>query len=164
VDGWPELTIGEVARRAGVATSSIRYYESIGLLPEPARLHGQRRYDADVLGRLAFIGVAQNAGFKLAEIKDLVHSADGMDDMGRHMRVLSSRKLREVEALLEHTQAMKGWLEVAKGCGCSTPDECALFPAPGDVPAVPDLALKVQLRGTSKNCRRHPSRPGLGAT
>ena len=39
-----ELTIGEVARRAGVATSSIRYYESIGLLPEPDRLHGQRRW------------------------------------------------------------------------------------------------------------------------
>ena len=67
-----ELTIGEVARRAGVATSSIRYYESIGLLPEPDRLHGQRRYDAGVLGRLAFIGVAQSAGFKIAEIMELV--------------------------------------------------------------------------------------------
>src|SRR5215207_9757921 len=105
VDEWPELTIGEVARQAGLATSSIRYYESIGLLPAPARLHGQRRYDADVLGRLAFIGVAQNAGFKLAEIKDLVIGVDGTEGMGRQMRVLSSRKLREVEALLEHTKA-----------------------------------------------------------
>ena len=77
-----ELTTGEAARRAGVATSLIRYYESIGLLPEADRLHGQRRYDADVLGRLAFIGVAQSAGFKLAE----------------HIRALSSRKLDEVEA------------------------------------------------------------------
>src|SRR5215203_6863759 len=100
VNDWPELTIGEVARKAGVATSSIRYYESIGLLPAPARLHGQRRYGTDVLGRLAFIGVAQSAGFKLTEIKDLVDGVDGTDGMASQMRALSSRKLEEVTALL----------------------------------------------------------------
>src|SRR5215210_1026562 len=100
VDDWPELTIGEVARKAGTATSSIRYYESIGLLPPPARLHGQRRYGPDVLGRLAFIGVAQSAGFRLSEIKDLVHGTDSADGMAGQMRSLSSRKLDEVEALL----------------------------------------------------------------
>src|SRR4051812_30699653 len=68
----PELTIGEVARRAGVATSQIRYYERIGMLPPPERLSGQRRYAPDVLGRLTFIGVAQSAGFKLREIKALM--------------------------------------------------------------------------------------------
>ena len=47
------------------------YYERIGLLPEPDRLHGQRRYGADMLGKLGFIGVAQSAGFKLREIKEL---------------------------------------------------------------------------------------------
>ena len=61
MNGFPELTIGEVARRAGVATSSIRYYERIGLLPKPDRSGGQRRYDAEVLGKLGFIGVAQSA-------------------------------------------------------------------------------------------------------
>ena len=76
------LTIGEVALKAGVATPSIRYYESIGLLPEPDRLHGQRRYDEQVLGRLAFVGVAQSAGFKLEEIKELMRSVDGADGMG----------------------------------------------------------------------------------
>ena len=68
--------------------------ESIGLLPEPDRLHGQRRYDAGVLGRLAFIGVAQSAGFKLAEIMELV---------------------------VERTRAMKGWLEVAQAAGAPPP-------------------------------------------
>ena len=58
MDDWPELTIGEVARKAGVATSSIRYYESIGLLPAPARLHGQRRYGTDVLG-LSLIHISE---------------------------------------------------------------------------------------------------------
>src|SRR5918994_5864773 len=50
--------------------SQICYYESIGLLPEPDRLYGQRRYDTDVLGRLALIVVVQSAGFKLSEIND----------------------------------------------------------------------------------------------
>ena len=89
-----ELTIGEVARRAGVATSLIRYYESIGLLPEPDRLHGQRRYDTDVLGRLAFIGVAQSAGFKLSEIKDLVGGIDDGDGLSDRIRSLSSPQAR----------------------------------------------------------------------
>jgi MerR family redox-sensitive transcriptional activator SoxR len=152
MDGFPELTIGEVARRAGVATSSIRYYERIGLLPQPERLGGQRRYDANVLGRLGFIGIAQGAGFKLGEIKELIRGVDG-NGLGEQMRSLSSRKLDEVEALLERTKAMKGWLEVAKECGCATPAECALFPAPGEAPMKPEMALRV-IRVKGRDCRR----------
>lgn len=155
MDDWPELTIGEVARKAGVATSSIRYYESIGLLPAPARLHGQRRYGTDVLGRLAFIGVAQSAGFKLTEIRDLVHGVDGGDGMASQIRALSSRKLAEVNALLERTKAMKGWLEVAKDCGCQTPDECALFPSSEVTSVDTDRALTI-LHVSGKDCRRAP--------
>ena len=156
MDEFPELTIGEVARRAGVATSSIRYYERIELLPPPERVGGQRRYDADVLGKLGFIGVAQSAGFKLREITELVEGIDGGDGMAGQMRSLSSRKLGEVEALLERTKAMKGWLEVAKECGCETPDECALFPAPGDEVTDIDLALTlVHVKGG--DCRRQPA-------
>ena len=150
MDGFPELTIGEVARRAGVATSSIRYYERIGILPKPAREAGQRRYDADVLGKLGFIGVAQSAGFKLREIKELI---DGADGLGGPMRSLSSQKLDEVEALLERTKAMKGWLEVAQECRCATPAECALFPAPGDEHPGGDLALQVVMVD-GNDCRR----------
>jgi MerR family transcriptional regulator, redox-sensitive transcriptional activator SoxR len=156
MDGFPELTIGEVARRAGVATSAIRYYERIGLLPAPDRLGGQRRYDAAVLGKLGFIGVAQSAGFKLREIKALIDGIDGASGMGEQMRSLSSQKLEEVEALLERTNAMKGWLEVAKQCGCASPAECALFPAPGEEPLAPDLALRV-IRVEGKDCRRPPA-------
>ena len=147
----PELTIGEVARRAGIATSSIRYYERVGLLPPPERVHGQRRYDADVLGKLGFIGVAQSAGFKLREIKDLIDGVDSADGMAEQMRSLSARKLDEVEVLLEQTKAMKGWLEVAKECGCATPAECALFDAPGEDGGDYRLAL---VRVDGKDCRR----------
>jgi MerR family transcriptional regulator, redox-sensitive transcriptional activator SoxR len=153
MDGSPNLTIGEVARRAGVATSSIRYYERIGLLPDPGRESGQRRYDADVLGKLAFIGVAQSAGFKLREIKELVDGVDGSGDLGRRMRSLSAQKLDEVEALLERTKAMKGWLEVAKECGCTSPSECALFPAPGEAALGPERALQL-VRVEGRDCRR----------
>jgi MerR family redox-sensitive transcriptional activator SoxR len=153
MDDFPQLTIGEAARRAGVATSSIRYYERIGLLPQPERLHGQRRYDAEVLGKLGFIGVAQSAGFKLREIKELIDGVDGADGMSRQMRSLSSQKLDEVEALLERTKAMKGWLETAMQCGCATPAECALFPAPGEQPADAEFPLRV-IRVDGKSCRR----------
>src|SRR3954464_3234268 len=153
MDEWPELTIGEVARRAGVAASSIRFYESIGLLPEPDRLHGQRRYRADVLGKLAFIGVAQSAGFKLSEIGDLVHGIDE-GGMAGEMRSLSARKLDEVKALLERTNAMKGWLEVATACTCETPAECTLFAGAGESAA--DLALTVT-HVAGRGCRRVPA-------
>jgi MerR family transcriptional regulator, redox-sensitive transcriptional activator SoxR len=152
VDESPELTIGQVARKAGVAPSSIRYYESIGVLPQPDRLHGQRRYGPEVLGKLAFIGVAQTAGFKLSEIKDLVESVDARDGMAGRMRSLSSRKLEEVEILLARTRAMKGWLEVSTNCGCSTPDECTLFEAPGNA----DVALAV-IEIKPGDCRRTPA-------
>ena len=148
-----EMTIGQVAEKAAVATSSIRYYESIGLLPVPERLHGQRRYGSEVLGRLAFIGVAQSAGFKLREIKQLVDEVDVGDGMADQMRALSRKKLEEVAALLERTKARKGWLEVAKECGCQTPDECALFPGPGEEPVDPDFALRL-VHVTGADCRR----------
>ncbi|HEX8855280.1 MAG TPA: MerR family transcriptional regulator [Thermoleophilaceae bacterium] len=156
MDGFRELTIGEVARRAGVATSSIRCYERIGLLPQPERTHGQRRYGTEVLGKLGFIGVAQSAGFKLREIKELIDGVDSADGMGEQMRSLSSRKLEEVEALLERTKAMKGWLETAKQCGCASPTECALFPVPGEEAADADWSLRVvQVKGD--DCRRPPA-------
>lgn len=69
------------------------------------------------------------------------------------MRLISSRKLDEVEALLERMTAVKRWLEAGQGCGCATPAECTLFPATGEDRAEADLALRVvQVTGTS--CRR----------
>jgi len=153
MEEFSELTIGEVARRAGVATSSIRYYERIALLPEPERVGGQRRYTTDVLGKLGFIGVAQSAGFKLAEIKELIEGVDSAGGMGEQIRVLSTRKLDEVEALLERTKAMKGWLEVARECGCASPSECTLFPAEGEDLEDADLALRL-VSVDGKDCRR----------
>ena len=69
-----QLAIGDVAERAGMSTSRIRYYEGRGVLPEPERTAGQRRYTDDVLRRLAIIDAAQRVGFTLEEIRDLLGS------------------------------------------------------------------------------------------
>lgn len=116
---------------------------------------GQRRYGIDVLGKLGFIGVAQRAGFKLAEIKELIAGVDSGGGMSDSIRSLSARKLDEVEELLRHTMAMKGWLEVAKECGCTSPAECALFPSPGEQAGTGTQTLEL-VRVSGKDCRRPP--------
>jgi MerR family redox-sensitive transcriptional activator SoxR len=113
------LLIGELAQRAGLATSAIRYYESIGLLPEPYRVSGQRRYGDDTLKRLEFIAAAQHAGFTLREITEL---SDRFD-----VRGLAQRKLPEVKAELKQARDRKRWLDTAAECACGSPDECTLF-------------------------------------
>ena len=128
------MRIGEVARRAGVRVSLIRYYEEIGLLPEPERLSGQRRYDDSVRRRLAVIDVAQRAGLSLSEIRDLIEH--GNDPMSKRLRELAERRLPEIDALIERAQKVRTWLETATGCGCQTIDECALF----DDRALPAMA------------------------
>jgi MerR family redox-sensitive transcriptional activator SoxR len=138
---------------AGVAASAIRYYESLGLLPEPEREHGQRRYDDEVIGRLSFIGVAQQAGLSLAEIKLLTSNIDQGAGLGGPIRSLTAGKLPEVKALIERATAMKGWLEIASECECATPEECALFPEPGERERATNFAIEV-VRVPGTHCRR----------
>jgi MerR family transcriptional regulator, redox-sensitive transcriptional activator SoxR len=121
------MTIGQVAARAGVKASTIRYYEQIGVLPEPARSSGQRRYGVDVLRRLAIVGVAQRAGFSLDEVAQLLATGDGHGPAHETIQALAERKLPEMDALIERAQAVRGWLELARACQCSTLDACALF-------------------------------------
>ena len=85
------LTIGEVAHRSGVAPSAIRYYESLGLIPAPPRLHGERRYPDEVFASLAFIAVAQAAGFTLREIQVWSAHSEGGSSLAETMQVLASR-------------------------------------------------------------------------
>jgi MerR family redox-sensitive transcriptional activator SoxR len=138
------LTIGEVAARAGVNTSRIRYYERVGVLPKPERTSGQRRYSEDVLNRLAIVDVAQRAGLSLDEIRDLT----GPDNHGAHagarIRELAENKLPDIEALIARAQAVKAWLQVARSCDCATVDICRLFTDPAIAP--PPSATKLELR------------------
>ena len=121
-----ELTISEVARRAGLRPSAIRYYESIGLLPAPRRESGRRRYDASLLQQLAVIQLAQGAGFSVAEIKRLFYDFEADTPASERWQALATQKLDEVEALIARAQEMKRLLEECLlKCRCLSLEECA---------------------------------------
>ena len=121
-----EMSIGEVARRAGVRTSALRYYESVGVLPAPRRVSGRRRYDGEVLDLLAIVRVAQQAGFTVAEIRTLLHGFSADTPPSARWRALASRKLPEVEALIERALGMKRLLERGLRCDCLRLEDCEL--------------------------------------
>lgn len=121
------LSIGEVALRAGLNPSAIRYYERIGLLPDAERVSGQRRYDESVLGRLAVIEFAQRAGFTLAETRTLLSGFSAKVPPSARWRSLAHRKLPEVEALIARASGMKRLLEEGLECECLSLEECGLL-------------------------------------
>jgi len=127
------FTIGEIARQARLKTSAIRYYESVGLLPEPERESGQRRYGAETLRRLQVIDVAKRAGFSLDEARVLLATGHGGPPAHAQLRELAERKLPEVDELIERARAMRAWLVSASACDCETLDVCGLFDTPGPV-------------------------------
>lgn len=121
------MRIGEVASRSGFSPSAIRYYESVGVLPEPERVAGRRHYEPDVLRRLEILAIAQRAGFSLEEIKGLFAEDGG--HAGTALRRLATRKIDDLEALIANAEAMRDWLRAAQSCDCATLDACALFAA-----------------------------------
>jgi len=115
------LAIGEVARRAGLAPSALRYYERLGLLPAPGRASGRRRYDAAILQRLSVIGFARECGFSLREIGQLFAGKPYSETL----RGLALRKLDEVAHAIERFHAMRALLNSALRCRCLTLEQCA---------------------------------------
>ena len=124
------MSIGEVAQRAGLRPSTLRYYESIGVLPTPERENGRRRYDGEVLrkvlDRLAVVRVAQQAGFTISEIRMLLDGFSEDTPPSERWRVLARKKLPEIEALVERALGMKNLLERGLRCECLRLEDCAL--------------------------------------
>src|SRR5262245_7921784 len=85
------LSIGQVASRASVRASAIRYYESEGLLPKPARKGGRRVYDASVLDHLLFVRLALQAGFRIGEIKPMVRGLSPSVRPGERWRAVAGK-------------------------------------------------------------------------
>ena len=131
-----ELLIGDVARASGKAASAIRYYERIGLIPAPERVSGRRRYPRAVLRSLAVIGTAQRAGLTLDEIRLLLAASPGDPAVSERLRLVATRKLPELRALIERAELVGRWLEAAAGCTCPSLDDCQLFDEPDLLPAV----------------------------
>lgn len=128
-----ELTISEVAKRAGIRASAIRYYESVKLLPPPQRSSGRRRYNSEILRQLAFIQVAQAAGFSLAEIQTFMNELDGNAPLSERWQSLAQHKLAEVDALMRKVQGMQMILQNGLNCSCTNLEECidCIIRAPG---------------------------------
>ena len=114
------MAIGEVARRARLRPSALRYYERLGLLPAPLRDSGRRRYGDDVLVRLRVIGFARACGFTLREIRQLFAGRP----YSATLRTLARDKLVEMERSIEHMRAMQELLRSALRCDCLTLEQC----------------------------------------
>ena len=119
-----ELTISEVARRSGVRATTIRYYESINVLPEPRRANGRRRYDPAILDRLAFIHVAQRLGFTLTEITLLFEQRDTAVPLSERWQAMARAKLADVERLIRQAHDIRQTLIGGLRCGCANLDDC----------------------------------------
>lgn len=129
------LTIGEVAERAGVATSALRFYEREGLIESTRTSGGQRRYHRDVLRRIAFVRAAQRVGLTLDEIRSAMAAlpesrtptSKDWERLSRSWRPLLDARIAELERLRDR-------LDSCIGCGCLSLKACALA-NPHDVAA-----------------------------
>jgi MerR family redox-sensitive transcriptional activator SoxR len=130
------LAIGDVAHRAGMATSTLRYYEREGLIEAVRTSGNQRRYARHVLRRLAFIRAAQNVGLSLQEISSALadlpdHRNPTKSDWDRLSRGWHSRLDEQIDALIR----LRDGLGSCIGCGCLSLRRCALS-NPGDAIAM----------------------------
>lgn len=120
------LTIGDIAQQAGVATSTIRYYERIGLLPSSTRVNTKRRYDTSILQKLNVIHMAQQAGFTITEIQTLLHDFPIDTTPSARWQALAGKKIAEIEARMQQMEAMKVLLVQTLQCHCATLEDCAV--------------------------------------
>ena len=117
------LTIGELARRADVAPSTVRYYERRGLLQPDTRSSGQRRYRQATMRRLIFIGMLKDAGLTLDDIDGLLNAAD----VGA-WKAIARRRLTDLDAEIASLQRARGYLEGALLCRYDHPlTDCVIM-------------------------------------
>jgi DNA-binding transcriptional MerR regulator len=114
------LTIGEVAERAGVATSAVRYYERRGLLDADTRQSGQRRYREESLRRLVFIGMLQDAGLTLDDIEGILNAPNVAA-----WKAIARERLTELDEEIERLENARAYLMGALLCRYDHPaTEC----------------------------------------
>lgn len=133
MDEW--LTIGEVAARAGLATSALRYYEVEGLVASRRSPGKQRRFHREVLRRIAFVRVAQQVGLSLDEIREaLAALPDGRTPTKADWERLSRGWRPRLDERIDTLVRLRDRLSSCIGCGCLSIRACALY-NPGDAAA-----------------------------
>jgi MerR family redox-sensitive transcriptional activator SoxR len=122
------LTIGHIADRTGLATSAIRYYEEEGLVHPFRTDTGQRRFDRADIRRLSFVMIAQNLGFTIAQIREVLRDlpeerTPSKADWSR----ISKRFRRDLDRRIAQMEALREKLDGCIGCGCLSMKACALY-------------------------------------
>jgi MerR family redox-sensitive transcriptional activator SoxR len=121
------LTIGEVSRRSGVASSALRFYEDRGLIASERAGSGHRRYPRPVLRRIAFIVFAQRIGLTLDEIgAELAKLAPDRAPTRRDWSRLSRTWTSRIDQRIAELERLKIGLTACIGCGCLSLDRCKL--------------------------------------
>lgn len=122
------ISIGELAERAGVPHSALRFYEEQGLLKSVRTAGGQRRYARDMLRRVAFIRSAQNVGLRLEEIATaLSQLPDSRTPTKADWTRLSQRWRTVLDARIHALEALRDQLDQCIGCGCLSLTACKLY-------------------------------------
>jgi MerR family redox-sensitive transcriptional activator SoxR len=118
------MKIGELAERAGLNASAIRYYEKSGLLDAAHRVSGQRRYPEEAVYRVLLICFASDMGFTLGEIKIFLDGLRGNAPVGPRWRKLAHQKIEEVKRTIERSRQLKTLLEHLLKCHCASLQVC----------------------------------------
>jgi len=118
------LSIGDVARRAGLRASALRYYEQVGLISPQPRASGRRQYDSGVFNVLAVIEYAKRAGFTIAQTKLLLTGFGTEVTASARWRSMARRKQGELDEVIANAHRMKNLLQVALKCKCLSLEEC----------------------------------------
>jgi MerR family redox-sensitive transcriptional activator SoxR len=122
------FSVGELARRAGVATSALRFYEEHGLIHAERNSSGHRRYRSDALRRVAFIRVAQRIGLSLGEIGEALGSLPSKRTPTRgDWNKLSTRWLPRIDEQIAALELLRDRLDGCIGCGCLSLETCELY-------------------------------------
>lgn len=122
-----ELSVGEVARRSGVAVSALHFYEERGLIRSNRTAGNQRRYGRDVLRRIAVIRVAQDVGIALADIAVALETLpEGRTPTRHDWAQLSTGWRDDLDRRIAQLTALRDGLTDCIGCGCMSIDKCPL--------------------------------------
>ena len=122
------LTIGEVARRSGLAASALRYYETLGLVSSRRTTGNQRRYSRSVLRRLAVVHAAQRVGVSLDDVCRAFAAFPAEHAPTKREWVTLSRRWRPaLDARIRDLEQVRDGLSMCVGCGCMTMRQCAIY-------------------------------------
>lgn len=133
------LSIGDVAHRTGLSVSAIRFYEERGLVKADRNSGGQRRFERSDIRRLSFVQIAQQLGFSIQYIGDVLKGLpEGRTPTKRDWTRISRTFLKDLDCRIAMLERLRDRLDGCIGCGCLSLQNCALY----------NPADKASLKGT----------------